>query len=202
MPNQNNVDPYVYPGTNTLINKLNIKDPKKLHEIEGVFFLSKKSEPLPKGNFDYNHLKAIHQHFFHDIYEWAGQERTIDIAKGNSYFANIQYLTKELNKLFAKLKSENYLHDLSPDEFCEKLSFYFNEINAAHPFREGNGRTQRAFCDALAKQAGFVLDWTQVDKDEYLKASIAGFLHADYKPMELILKSITRVRVSNLALLL
>lgn len=162
-----------------------------MQEVEGLIFGLKNLEPLPAGNFDYDHLKAIHHHFFSDVYEWAGQERTVDIAKGNSYFGNKQYLSKELNKLFSKLKADHYLRDLSREEFCEKLSYYFNEINAAHPFREGNGRTQRAFCDALATQAGYFLDWTQVNKDEYLKASIAGFIQANYKPMAVILKDIT-----------
>lgn len=189
--NKTLTDPYLYPGSSVLINKFSLKNQDALQEAEGLIFGLKNLEPLPAGNFDYDHLKAIHNHFFHDVYAWAGQERTVDIAKGNSYFGNQQYLTKELNKLFLKLKEDHYLRDLSHDGFCEKLSYYFNEINAAHPFREGNGRTQRAFCDALAKQAGYELNWTQVNKAKYIEANIAGFLQADYKPMELILKNIT-----------
>ena len=189
--NNSLTDPYLYPGSSVLINKFGLKSHDALQEVEGFIFGLKSLEPLPAGNFDYDHLKNIHHHFFNGVYEWAGQERTVDIAKGNSFFGNKQYISKELNKLFAKLKADQYLCALAQSKFCNKLSYYFNEINAAHPFREGNGRTQRAFCDALANQAGYTLDWTTVNKDEYIKASIAGFLHADYKPMELILKSIT-----------
>jgi cell filamentation protein len=185
-------DPYCYSGTSILVNKFDLKNQRQLQETEGMIFGLKSLEPLPVGQFDYDHLKAIHHHFFYDVYEWAGQERAVDIAKGNSYFGNTAYLTKELNKLFSKLKEENYLLNLDKLTFCKRLAFYFNEINAAHPFREGNGRTQRAFCDALAQQAGYFLDWTKVNKEEYLSASIEGFLHANYDPMTIILEKIVR----------
>lgn len=193
-------DPYVYPGTSTLINKFDIQDPSKLQELEGTLFVLKSAEPLPAGNLDYNHLKAIHKHYFGDIYAWAGEERTVDIAKDNSYFAHTAYITPTLTKLFNQLKAENYLHQLPADKFCEKLSFYFNEINAAHPFREGNGRTQRAFCDVLAERAGFKLDWTHVNQAEYMRASVAGFIHGDYEPMSAIFKQVASSLEQNLTL--
>jgi cell filamentation protein len=184
-------DPYLYPNSSVLINKFGLKNQDALQEVEGFIFGLKNQEELSHGNFDYAHLQAIHHHFFGDVYEWAGKERTVDIAKGNSYFCHKQYISKELDKLFSKLKADNYLRELPLNDFCKKLSFYFNEINAAHPFREGNGRVQRAFCDALAKQAGYVLDWTRVNTEKYLQASIAGFLHSNYDLMESILKDIT-----------
>lgn len=187
------MDPYVYPGTNILINKFGIKDDaEKLNIIEGRLFVLKSQEPLPHGSFDYDHLKAIHKHFFADIYDWAGQERIVDIAKENSYFGHIAYISGELTKLFNNLKKENYLQNLDHPEFCKKLSYYFNEINAAHPFREGNGRTQRAFCDMLAKEAGYLLDIKLLNhnRDEYLQASIDGFLRANYTPMEKIFQKV------------
>lgn len=110
-----------------------------MQEIEGFIFGLKNREELPRGNFDYAHLQAIHRHFFYEIYEWAGKERTIDIAKGDSYFCHQQYITKELDKLFSKLKTDNYLREFSLNDFCKKLSFYFNEINAAHPFKKQGG---------------------------------------------------------------
>lgn len=190
MQKPNAIDPYVYPSTTTLINKFNIKDSSKLQVLEGIYFALKNSEPLPPGNYDYAHLKAIHHHFFSDLYEWAGEERTIDIAKSDSYFAHTDFISSSLNKLFTQLKKESFLQNLPLNEFCKKLSFYFNEINAVHPFREGNGRTQRAFCDQLAEQAGYILDWTLVSKEQYLKASIAGFLHGNYETMETVFLSI------------
>ena len=194
-------DPYVYEGTDTLINKFNVKDKDALSEIEGVVFYLKNHEPLPSGSFDYEHLKAIHQHFFHELYEWAGEERTVEIAKGDSFFAYHQHITPSLNKLFSKLKDDQYLIKLPLQEFCSKLSYYFNEVNAVHAFREGNGRTQRAFCTLLAENAGYQLNWDRVSEKEYLNASISGFLQANYDPMTSIFEEIaTPIRINQIAL--
>ena len=131
-------DPYVYSGTELLINKLDIRDPEKFKIIEaGIYGYASVMLPIPKGQFDYDHLKKIHQHLFGDAYEWAGQERVVDISKGTSHFARKEFIETELNKVFSKLKTDHYLKDLKPDEFCKKMSYYFKEINAAHPFREG-----------------------------------------------------------------
>lgn len=134
----------------------------------------------------------IHKHFFGDLYEWAGQERTIDFTKAGSLFARKEFISKELNKIFSQLKSENYLCDLSQKDFCHKLSYYFNEINAAHPFREGNGRTLRAFSSLLSQNAGYYLDWTKTQKDEYTKANIAGF-NGNYTDLENIFNKISSI---------
>jgi len=87
-------------------------------------------------------------------------------------------------------KLTNYLKELDNDLFCEKLSYYFNELNAAHPFREGNGRTLRAFFDILAEQAGYRLDWNKVSKKIYLDANVQGFEHGNYEKMEQLFKKI------------
>lgn len=189
------IDAYVYPGTNVLINHFDIRDAKALQEIEGVIFALKSDAILPKGFFDYAHLKAIHAHFFSEIYAWAGLERTVDIAKGESYFAHCTYITPTLSKLFLQLKNDDYLQRLDQAAFCNRLSFYFNEINAAHPFREGNGRTQRAFCSLLAENAGFKLDWQQVNHDAYHHASIVGFAEGNYVEMEGIFQKIISVAI-------
>lgn len=184
------VDPYLYPGTETLINRLNLRDPAKLQDTEALIFYVKSQKPTPAGQFNYDHLKAIHKHFFSDLYHWAGQERTIDIIKSHSHFARKEYIAKELNKLFSTLQQENYLQGLDKATFCQKLAHYFNEINAAHPFREGNGRTLRAFSDQLASQAGYSLSWKNVDCDEYINANILGF-NGDNSAMEAVLQKIT-----------
>ncbi len=189
MTNRQRSDPYVYPNSTVLINKFDIHDQDELSRREGAIFVIQNSKPLPAGHFDYDHLKAIHHHFFHLIYEWAGKERTVDIAKGESYFANSHYISNELHKLFNKLKQEQYLLHLTKPAFCEKLSFYFNELNAIHPFREGNGRTQRAFYTELAKQAKYDLDWEKTTVHKYIQASIEGF-SGHYSPMTSIFNKI------------
>ncbi|MBY0544631.1 MAG: Fic family protein [Gammaproteobacteria bacterium] len=183
-------DPYVYPQTTVLVNKLGIRDQVKLNDYEIILFAAQASGPLPAGQFDYTHLKAIHRHYFADLYEWAGKERTVDIAKDGHLFAHTQYIFGEMNKLFDKLKKEKYLQNLDKLAFCERLSYYFNEINAAHPFREGNGRTQRAFCDLVAEQAGYKLDWTKVNTETYIQASIDGHI-GNYNSMTNVFNVIT-----------
>ncbi len=196
MPNPNQ-DPYLYPGTQTLINTQEIRDPVKLEQYEADLFWLKSKESLPEGKLDYQHLKNIHSHFFGELYPWAGEERSIDIAKGVCYFGHKQYINKELTKLFTRLENENYLRGLEPTEFRTQLSYYFNEINAAHPFREGNGRTQRAFCELLATQAGYSLNWDQADRAQYIQASIDGF-KGNYEPMAHIFNKIVMPLQQNL----
>lgn len=96
-----NKDPYVYPDTNVLINKLGLTEEKALEEVERGIYFRKSKMQLPNGNFDYDHLKAIHKHFFGDLYEWAGKERTVDISKGGDLFALKEFITKETNKIFS-----------------------------------------------------------------------------------------------------
>lgn len=168
-------DPYLYPGTQTLVNYFGIHDHEKLQEVESAFFRVSLGKPLPVGKFDYEHLKAIHHHLFGQVYPWAGQERTVDIAKENSYFGAAQHISRELNKIFVKLEQDSFLRGLERPEFCQKLAFYFSEINAAHPFREGNGRTQRIFCEELSRQAGYRLNWSAADPTQYMTGSKESF---------------------------
>ncbi len=176
-------DPYLIPGTNILINKFGIQDAEKLQDLESAIYYLRATDQLPNGDFDYSHLKNIHHHLFGKLYDWAGQERTIDIIKGHSHFARKEFIEKELNKVFMKLKEDKHLTELNHINFCKKLSFYFNEINAAHPFRDGNGRSLRAFFDLLSNKAGYKLEWEKIDAKAYIQANISGF-NGDYEPME------------------
>ena len=187
------LDPYIYPGTSVLVNKLDIKDGKTLAIVEGRLFVLKSLESLPVGQFDYDHLKAIHHHFFSDLYDWAGQERTVNLAKENSYFAHVPFISPTISKQLNQLREEHYLRDLPPSVFCDRLSYYFNEINAVHPFREGNGRVQRVFCSLLGEQAGYYVDWKRLGerKEAYMRANIEGFLQGNYVPMAQLLRQIT-----------
>lgn len=178
-------DPYLYPDTQILINKLNIRDDELLQQMEVNLVALRLKEDLPKGQFDYTHLKALHYHLFQDLYAWAGQERTIRMSKGTSQFAFPEYIQKELDKLFHQLKSDHYLRGLDPETFAKKAAEYFNEVNAAHPFREGNGRTNRIFFKQLAQEAGYEIAWYKTSSREFIDASIAGF-QGDNQPMAAI----------------
>ena len=110
------------------------------------------------GNF--KGLAAIHKYLFGDVYEFAGQMRTVNIAKGNFRFAPVMYLRPALESIDA-------MPQASFDEIIEK----YVEMNVAHPFREGNGRSTRIWLDAiLKKELHQVIDWSRVDKEDYLLA--------------------------------
>ena len=179
---------YCYPGTNTLVNKLNIKDEKNLSNYEkGV--VAVKLMALEKkgitGNFDINHFTSIHKFLFEDIYDFAGLFRTENISKDYFQFAGWQFIEDELNKLLDKLKEENYLANLSKEDFSKRLAYYWAEINVLHPFREGNGRTTREFLRQLALKNGYLLNLHKIKSKELLNASIASIV--DSKPLENLL---------------
>ena len=115
-------------------------------------------DTLPAGKFVT--LQAIHKCFFEDIYDFAGEIRTVNMAKGNFRFAPLMYLQSALENI-DKMPQSNF------DEIVEK----YVEMNIAHPFREGNGRSTRIWLDHILKtEIGKVIDWSKVDKEDYLLA--------------------------------
>lgn len=138
-----------------------------------------------KGKFDFPHLKKIHYFLFCDIYDWAGEIRTVNISKGNQ-FCRCDYIEEQMNNLLAKLKSENYLKNLDKENAAKRLAYYLSEINVIHPFREGNGRTQRLFIEHLSHSIGYQLNFMQITKEEMLEASVRSFA-LDYTLMEQII---------------
>lgn len=190
---------YCYPDTDVLINNLNITDEDKLAEAERKFTMLRIYELLHNpiiGSFDLNHLCRIHQYIFQDLYSWAGELRTVDISKGY-YFCHCDYIASNAKKLFSDLKSENYLRGIAADRFITRISFYFSEINALHPFREGNGRAQREFIRSLALWNGYQIKFSLVPADEMLKASIDSFACDYRRTEEMFRKCITSMSPSH-----
>lgn len=112
--------------------------------------------------------------------------RTVNISKGNQ-FCRYDYIEQQAETLFDKLKAENYLKDCkSIIEIGKRLAYYLSEINVIHPFREGNGRTQRLFIELLAKNAGYEIDFMKITKEEMLEASAKAYA-CDYELMESII---------------
>ena len=188
-------DGYTYPDSEVLKNKADLLDQTALDAFEAdataIRLLEMIEHPI-QGSFDLLHLQAIHHHLFQDVYEWAGRLRTVDISKGSSRFGNCGMIESYLGQQLAKISSENLLTGLSPEKFIERLAHYMGEINAAHPFREGNGRVQRAFCGQLAEQAGYFIDFDGVSREEMYSAMIASF-HGDNKILELLLGRISAI---------
>ncbi|MBO0689989.1 MAG: Fic family protein, partial [Candidatus Dormibacteraeota bacterium] len=152
-------DPYVDPASGVLRNRLGITDQTTLTAVERdmtyVTLGRLASRPLP-GAYDLSHLQAFHREIFGAIYPWAGELRTVAIAKGE-LFCLPQHLQAAGSDLFSGLAREHHLRGLDRDPFLDRLTHYLGEVNALHPFREGNGRAQRAFAGQLARQAGYVV---------------------------------------------
>ena len=188
-------DTYVYPGTEVLRNLAGIQEQTVLDKFEAditaVRILEIINNPIA-GAFDLKHLCAIHHHIFQDIYDWAGQIRTVDISRGASRFANFGLIEPYLTGKLQGIAKEKFLCGLQPDIFVGRLAHYMSEINAAHPFREGNGRVQRLFCAQLAEQAGYFIDFETVDHATMYAVMVASF-GGDEKPLTNLLAEITAI---------
>lgn len=182
-------DPYCYPGTTVLINKLNIRDQAALDEFEAEITANRALEPLPSGNLSYAQYRAIHRHLFQDVYDWAGQVRTVRISKGGNPFCFPENINKEMMRLFAGLKKANNYRSLTGKLFAKKAAHLLAEINAVHAFREGNGRTQLAFLTLLADKAKHPLDLEGMDASKMLEAMIASFDDSE-EPLAQLIESL------------
>ena len=172
-------DIYCYPNTNVLINKFNIRNHDDLNiterEITALKILEAEKNPI-NGKFDLKHLQKIHKFIFDDIYEWAGKIREGDfLIKGESIFCRAMYIENMAADIHNKLVADNFLRGLEKNDFISKLAYYMGEINALHPFREGNGRTQRLYFKQLCKKAGYDLEFHKTQKNALVKADIAAF---------------------------
>jgi len=182
---------YCYPNCFTLKNKLNIKDEDLLEEAErqitAVKILDIKMHPV-KGDLNFAHLVNIHKYIFEDIYKWAGEIRSVNISKG-SQFCNYLFINNMAEEIFLKLKKENYLIGMPKEEVILRLSYYLGELNAMHPFREGNGRAQRVFIEYLAQIAGYYVDFSKVSSKEMIEASADSFV-CNYNKMNNMFRKI------------
>lgn len=149
-----------------LQNKLGITDSSELARAEEKISKQKALELFESGLLDsmeagtFESLAKIHEYLFSEIYDFAGKMRTVNIAKGSFRFAPVMYLDAALQNI-SKMPQSTF------DEIIEK----YVEMNVAHPFREGNGRSTRIWLDAiLKKELGMVVDWSRVDKEDYLLA--------------------------------
>ena len=169
-------DPHFDYEHNLLKNLPGLTDQKLLDDFERIqatkALVNLWSKPV-LDNFDTAHLKAIHARIFQRIYPWAGEFRRVNLHRsGSYYFAVVQFMEENLKRTFEKLASENHLRGLDAVAFAHRAAFYLGEINAIHPFREGNGRTQREFIRELAAGAGLRLNWNRVSREQMYGASI------------------------------
>jgi cell filamentation protein len=153
----NSDDPYLDPASGVLRNVFGLTDQDECDQAETRLSTMRVEQlayaPMP-GLYDLAHLQAFHRRIFGDFYPWAGEIRRVDIGKV-AMFAAWRQIESYGQWLFTELKKERYLRDLDRDPFLDRFTYYYVEVNALHPFREGNGRTQRAFFRQLAREAGW-----------------------------------------------
>ena len=164
-----------YPGTSVLINKFDIRDEEKLNEIESVVSSARSAEWLnapQTATFDYTHYKAIHAFLFSDLYDWAGSVRTVDISKKGTRFTPAADIEKQASLIFKRLRKRKYFKDLPDDAFVEEITDFYCATNILHPFREGNGRTQRVFLTQLIRNSGYDINFADMDTELLMIATI------------------------------
>ena len=171
-------DPYLNKESGVLRNLLGLKDQAGLDKAESSLSFLRTSEmrerPV-KAEFDLAHLQEIHKRLFGDVYDWAGQIRQVEIQKGNTAFALQTAIEGAARQLFAQLAQEQPLQGLNIDKFSARAGHYLGEINVLHPFREGNGRTQREFMGQLAEASGYKIDWSVTGQADMIRASIEAY---------------------------
>ncbi len=171
----NSLENECYKGTTCLINKMNITDEDTLNKIEADITFAKSSqlEECPiSGNFDFEHYKAIHKFLFEDLYSWAGEIRKVNLYKKGTAFTDFNKIEDVADRIFLRLKAENFFRECSDDEFVNNIVDFYCMTNMLHPFREGNGRTQRIFIAQLVRFCGYDINFSDIDPDELIIGTI------------------------------
>lgn len=190
-------DPYCYPDSYLLINKLNVTDASSLEAAEqALTSLAADEIEFCLPPYDLPFMQQLHRQLFTDVYAWAGEVRTGDIAKGNTLFCTVPRIRPEADKFFAALAQRDWLAGSSRRELIDALAEVIGDLNMIHPFREGNGRTLRLWCDHLIINAGFEVDWEPVERDPWMQASIEASL-CEYQTMKTVLDSCIGSALTN-----
>lgn len=163
-----------------LANKLGISDAEELADTEYRITDEETGKILADfcpTNFDFPCLQEIHRRLFERIYDFAGKVRTVNISKPDSPvpFCYADFIHSEADRIFGELARDRYLVGLDQPAFSEKLTYYASELNALHPFREGNGRSTRLYLLLLAKNAGFLIDYNLASRHAILYADTRAF---------------------------
>ncbi len=171
-------DPYLDRETGIMRNRLGIRDQPTLDRVEAeltAFRAAELARSPVQGKFDLAHLQTVHQRLFGDVSEWAGKLRTVEIATGDTQFGPRSSIGSYMAQIADNLGHENHLRGLDSEQFSRRAAYYFGEVNAVHPFREGNGRAQREFIGQLAHEAGYHIRWSGMSREEMTHASIEAW---------------------------
>ncbi len=168
-------DANCYPNTTVLVNILGLQKQEVLDEAErvAVTLHSVEIENAEYSDpFTFEFYCKLHGHLFSDIYEWAGTLRTIDLSKKGTNFYPADHLMELGTALFDRLQEYHEFCGLPKNEYARQIAEFYHDLNMLHPFREGNGRTQRLFFSLLVRRAGYQVDFSQFDKDVLMMATI------------------------------
>lgn len=183
------IDPYIDQTTGELRNLLGAQHQCDFYELEAQAVFANELEiadsSVPRTN-DLNELCLLHARLFNGVYAWAGNLRTVDIRKGEEnspYFLPRDHMLGAAKYVFDQLRGEKYLQGLSKAEFVDRLAYFYDQLNYIHPFREGNGRTQRLFWQRVANDAGYVIDWNGIRGDQNDHASKVAAETENRKPL-------------------
>jgi len=158
-----------------LKNKLGLRNRAELGAFEALSVAVRAEEPLPVGRYSAAHYCAVHRHLFQDVYGWAGRYRTVRLTKDRSPFCFPEHIAAEMRALFARLHGADLLRGREAAAFADEAAAFLACLNAIHPFREGNGRTQLTFTALFAVQAGHPLELSRLEPASFLRAMIASF---------------------------
>lgn len=161
-------DPYVDQRTGVLRNLIGATSQSALDAAESDLTYARaiqlRRRSIPRTN-DLAELCAIHNHLFQDVYDWAGQPRTVEIRKksdGAAFFAPVRMIERSAGYAAESLREDGFLRALPRERLIERLALHYDQFNYLHPFREGNGRTQRIFWSRVVRDAGYDLDWRDI----------------------------------------
>jgi len=178
-------DPYCWPGTSVLRNKLDIHDEAVLADAEAEFAaVALEHIEIEAPPFDLDYLRHLHEQLFCDVYEWAGEIRSIDLSKGTTRFCTSHRIAPEADKVMRALGRVDLLQT-PRNTAIGHIAECFGELNVVHPFREGNGRTLRLFFEHFLVLHGYAVDWRKVEHHGWISACIAA-VECNYAPLEAI----------------
>lgn len=175
-------DPYLDDAHPVLRNKFGFTTADRYDEGERVIVTQRICEGAPSGTFDLDHLRAIHRHLFQDLFDWAGEPRTVDMTKDGQRFQFATKIAADIAAIHRDLAAREFLKGTSPGDFAREAALLIGDINYVHPFREGNGRTQLLYLKQLAEAAGHPLDLTKLPAEPWIEASRAS-MEGDPEPM-------------------
>ena len=160
-----------------LVNKEGIRGFFKLEDFEREAVRIRLAQDLPDTALAQSPdgLKALHQHMFQDVYEWAGKFRNYPTGRGN-HFSLPEYIEQHTDILFRKFNAEDQLKGLPAEEFAGRAAHYVNELNSIHPFIDGNGRTQRVWLRGVAENAGHKVHFQENDRQPWNKVAMLGHM--------------------------